>query len=193
MDGARVTRALAIAVGGGLALAACSDATAAESAVPAAAGAAGVLDRMRVEAPASWVRLPAVETAAGAAAAGIAGAVTTIEAWGDPAAGCYAIGIDSRGTRAEGVAASANRLVAELAPLGVAADAFTKPVLEPVDESVAISLGELAGAMRVRIYRDAAGVPQAMALACASNPREPERCKVQCDGLFAQMAPPVMP
>jgi hypothetical protein len=190
MDGARVSRAVAIAVAGGLALAACADAAASEAAAPAGPG---VLERMRVAPAAGWVRLRAVEAAAGEAAAAIAGAVTTIEAWGDPAAGCYAIGIDSRGTRAEGVAKSVDRLVAELAPLGVVPGAIPKPARDPVDQLVAITLGELAGSMRVRLYRDAQGVPQAMALACASNPREPERCKVQCDGLFAQMAPPVMP
>ena len=190
MDGARVSRALAIAAAAGLALAACADAAASEAAAPAGPG---VLERMRVAPSAGWVRLRAVEAAAGEAAAGIAGAVTTIEAWGDPAAGCYAIGIDSRGTRAEGIGASVDRLVGELAPLGVAPGAIPRPAMGTVDEQVPITLGELAGAVRVRLYRDAAGVPQAMALACASNPREPERCKIQCDGLFAQMAPPVMP
>lgn len=171
----------------GLALAGCADAAADGAGEPA------VFERMRVAPGAGWQRLRAVERVATEAAATIPAAATVIEAWGDPGAGCYAIGVDSRGTRAEGVAASFDRFVTALAPFGVDSAALPRPSGEVVDTQIPITIGELTGDVRIRLYRDAKGIPQAMALACASNPREPVRCKIQCAGLFAQMAPPELP
>jgi hypothetical protein len=150
-----------------------------------------VMTHIRVTPPGEWQRLPGVETAAAAAAGEIKAATTEIEAWGDPAAGCYAIAIDARGAIAESVDASLSRLGAALAPLGVDAKAMPKAVKDVADVELAIATGALTGTARIRMLRGPDRRPQGAALACAGNPREPARCKLQCDALFAQMAPPV--
>jgi len=152
-----------------------------------------VLGRLHVEPPAGWQRLPAVEAAAIDAAAKITAATTAAEAWGDPGAGCYAIAIDTRGKIAEPVAASLTRLTTALAPLGVDPKTVTTPTGDIVDVELPVATGELAGSVRIRMLRTAEKLPQAAALVCAGNAREPVRCKTQCQALIAQMAPPVAP
>jgi hypothetical protein len=150
-----------------------------------------VMTHLRVTPSGEWQRLPGVETAAAAAAGEIKAATTAIEAWGDPAAGCYAIAIDARGAIAESVDASLKRLGAALAPLGVDAKAMPKAVKDVADVELAIATGALTGTARIRMLRGPDRRPQGVALACAGNTREPARCTLQCGALFAQMAPPV--
>jgi hypothetical protein len=149
-----------------------------------------VMTHLRVTPPKEWQRLPGVESTAATAAGKIKAAVTTVEAWGDPAAGCYAIAIDARGSVAEGVDASMARFAEALAPLGVDPEAVPKPVKDIVDAELPIATKELTGSVRIRMLRGADKRPQAVALACAANPREPERCKTQCEAMLAQMSPP---
>lgn len=186
MDGARVIAGLAIAT------AACGRAAAEDGSQRPAAPPVSVFATIRVKPPASWQALPAVGAAAGAAAVKAASTATTaIEAWGDPAAGCYAIAIDSRGTRREGVAASAARLEAALAPLG--AGKLPAVAQDRLDVEVPIKGAGLTGTARVRLFRAPNHPPQGIALVCAGNDREPARCKTQCEALQLQLAPPVSP
>jgi hypothetical protein len=195
MDGAGL---IAVAVAIALGAAACSDAAADRPAptpapAPAPAAASAVFDHLRITPPAGWVRMPAVEDAAAQAAAKMPSAVTSVEAWGDPGAGCYAVAVDARGVNAESIARSVERLAAGLKSLGVDAKALPKPVDETIDAPLPIKTGELTGTARVRVFRGADKHPQAVALACAGNAREPERCTSQCQALLLQMAPPVGP
>jgi hypothetical protein len=190
MDGTGLS---ALLVGLGLGVAACGDAAADGTEPGPPAAPVEVLARIGVKPPADWVRLAEVEAVATAAAATITGATTAVEAWGDPAAGCYAIAIDSRGAASESIAASAARLAKGLAPLGVDPAAMPAPVDDVLDAELPIATAELAGSIRIRMYRTPDKFPQGIALACAANPREPARCKTQCQALIIQLAPPVAP
>jgi hypothetical protein len=152
-----------------------------------------VLARLHVTPPAGWTRLPAVEAAAAASAGKIASAVTEIEAWGDPGAGCYAIAIVSRGKVGEPIAASVNRMGAGLAALAVDPATLPKPVDDVLDVALPITTGVLTGTVQVRMFRTPDRRPQAVALACAGNAREPARCLTQCQAMAIQLAPPVAP
>lgn len=194
MDGTGLTAALpAFALVLALGVAACGDAAAdgTEPAPPAAP--VEVLKRIGVTPPAEWVRLPAVEAVATAAAATVTGATTTVEAWGDPAAGCYAVAVDSRGAASESIAASADRLAKGLAPLGFDPAAMPKPVNDVVDAELPFATTELTGMIRIRLYRTPDKFPQGIALACGASSREPRRCATQCQAMIVQLAPPVAP
>jgi hypothetical protein len=195
MDGAGLT---AIATAFAIGLAACGDAAADGSGAAAvgsgtSAARVAVFDHIEITPPAGWVRMPAVEAAALEAAAKMPSAVTSVEAWGDPAAGCYGVAVDARGKNAESIPRSIERFAAGLAGLGVDPKALPKPVDEVIDAQLPIQGGELTGNARVRIFRGADKRPQAVAFACAGNAREPQRCVTQCQALLLQMAPPVAP
>jgi len=180
----------------GLALAACGNAAADGSGSGSAAGSdapVAVWSKLKITPPEGWVRMPKVETAAADAAAKMPSAVTQIEAWGDPGAGCYAVAVDSRGKNVESITGSVERFAAALAPLGVDKTALPKPVKDVIDAPLPIKTAELTGTVRVRMFRGADGRPQSVALACAGNAREPERCTTQCQALQLQLAPPVAP
>jgi hypothetical protein len=191
MDGAGLMAMAAV-----VALAACGNAAADGSGSGSAAAPPpppAVWKKLRITPPEGWVRMPNVEAAAAAAAAKMPSAVTMIEAWGDPGAGCYAVAVDSRGKNVESIAASVQRFAAGLAALGVDAKALPPPVKEIIDVPLTIKTGELTGTVRVRMFRGADARPQAVALACAGNAREPERCTTQCQALQLELAPPEAP
>jgi len=181
---------MAIAAALAIGAAACGNAAADGPPAPAPAPSA-VFAHIKITAPAGWVRMPAVEAAAAEAAAKMPSATTSIEAWGDPGAGCYGVAVDARGKNTESITRSVERFAAGLAGLGVDAKALPKPVDETVDAQLPIKSGELTGTVRVRIFRGADKRPQAVAFACAGNAREPERCTSQCQALLLQMAPPM--
>lgn len=190
MDGAGLIAVMAIA------LAACGNAAADGSGSGSSTSTSTtteVWSKLKITPPEGWVRMPKVEAAAAAAAAKMPSAVTQIEAWGDPGAGCYAVAVDSRGKNVESIAGSVERFAAALAPLGVDKAALPKPVKDVIDAPLLIKTAELTGTVRVRMFRGADGRPQSVALACAGNAREPERCTTQCQALQLQLAPPVAP
>jgi hypothetical protein len=173
-------------------LAACAAASADEPPPTAA----DLAKKYRLTVPADWVELPKIAEAARAAATTAAKDVTsTVVAWGQPAAGCYAVLAEHRGgAKGESLEASAKRLRETLAALGVppavAPAKGTRPadVLD-LDVPIASKQHDVTGTVRARLYR-AAGVPQATALACFHNQREPDHCRTLCQALILQLAPP---
>lgn len=191
MDGTR----LALPVSLGLALSACREDTT-ERVAPRDATIPlmpAVFAQLRITPAQGWIRLPTAEAAAREAIEQEPPTATEIEAWGDPAAGCYAIAVASRGGSTESSARTIERFAAQLAPLGVEATALPKPTRGVVDAKLPIATRDLTGTLRVRMYPGADQRPQLVALACAGNAREPERCKGQCQALDLQLAPPGAP
>jgi hypothetical protein len=154
--------------------------------------AADLVKEYRLTVPVGWIELPRVAEAARGAAVGAAkDVVTAVGAWGDPAAGCYAVLSEHRGARGESLDASVKRLYEKLAGLGVAMPDPKTKVGDVVDLELPIAAKELdlAGSVRVRLYR-AANIPQATLLACFHNQREPDHCRTLCKALDLQLAPP---
>lgn len=134
-------------------------------------------------APAGWIALPEIATAAATAAKGGGVTVDGAEAWGEPARGCYGVWLALHG---EG--ASAEQVLAGLAGQAVTIRDVVKP--ETGDGVVALGfettkapgtsvLGSYRGRLRARIAAD-----KISALACFANEREPNACEGACTTLL---------
>ncbi len=130
-------------------------------------------------APAGWIAIPEIATAAATAAKGGGVTVDGAEAWGDPARGCYGVWLALHG---EG--ASAEQVLAGLGTQPIT----LRDVVKPETGDGIVSLGfETAktpgtayrGRLRARI---AAG--KITALACFANEREPLACEGACTTLL---------
>ena len=134
-------------------------------------------------APAGWIAIPEIATAAASAAKGGGVTVEGAEAWGDPARGCYGVWLALHGD-----GASAEQVLAGLGGQPVTLRDVVKP--ETGDGVVALGFdtttaagpnmrGTYHGRLRARI---AAG--RITALACFANEREPTACEESCTALF---------
>lgn len=133
-------------------------------------------------APAGWIALPEIATAAFAAAKSDGSTVDGTEAWGDPARGCYGVWIALHGD-----GATAEKVLAGLALQPITTTGIVKP--ESGDGLVALSFettaapGAASGTYRGRLRaRIAAG--KITALACFANEREPVACESSCTALL---------
>jgi len=115
--------------------------------------------------PTGWRALPELATAIGARAE-----LDGIEAWGDPARGCYAVWLAARGG-----GDLAGELLAALATEKVATTEIVKP--EGARGVLAFTLERGAYRGRVRAQVDGGSVT---ALACYHNLREPAGCEATC-------------
>ena len=119
--------------------------------------------------PAGWRALPELATAIGAKAE-----LDGIEAWGEPARGCYAVWIAARGG-----GDLAGELLAALATEKVA----TTDVVKPAGASGVLAFTLERGAYRGRVRAQVDG-GSVSALACYHNEREPLGCEATCAALL---------
>ncbi|HEY5925906.1 MAG TPA: hypothetical protein VIV11_29665 [Kofleriaceae bacterium] len=138
--------------------------------------------------PAGWQALPSLATAASEAAKSGGITVDGVEAWGEPARGCYAAWIALRG--AGGAPdAMADQLVRSLsvepALLGILIRDVVKPAAGAASGvlSLAFERGVYRGKLRATLAKDG----KVAALACFWNWREPIACEQACNGLIGSM------
>ncbi len=115
--------------------------------------------------PAGWRALPELASAIGTAAK-----LDGVQAWGEPAKGCYAVSIV-----ADGGGDLATEMLAALATEHVATTDILKPTSDTGVLSFSIARGAYRGKVRAQI--EASSVA---ALACYHNEREPLACESQC-------------
>ncbi|MBA2544087.1 MAG: hypothetical protein H0V17_30870 [Deltaproteobacteria bacterium] len=152
------------------------------SAMIAACGSAGAQPEQAqpeqasgLTAPAGWQRLEPAETAAKLAAAAPNVTVAGVQAWGEPALGCYALWLSLRGSG--GDADSIARDVIE----GLRSAKFTvtdQPVADGVLE-LGLDRAPYKGRLRARV-----GDGQVTGLACVANQRDPVSCETGCKSLL---------
>ncbi len=145
----------------------------AAGAEPAPGGAAAV--------PAGWRPLPAIATAAAAAAAKLDGVIVDgASAWGDPARGCYAVQLGLRGGTAA-ITELADQVLDGLAgskAAGSGAVSFGE-VIRPAASGDTLSFTFARPPYRGRL-RARLGEGSITALACFGNQRDPARCDAAC-------------
>lgn len=132
--------------------------------------------------PVGWRVLPELQTAATEAATQANMTVEGVEAWGEPARGCYAtwIGIRSK------AGAPAKIAAAMLASLGADFPGLiVSDVVEPDPKADAgiLSLGFTRPPYRGRVRAAIAKTGAIGVLACFWNLREPIACDAACNGL----------
>ena len=128
-----------------------------------------------VQPPVGWLALPGLASGANKAAAAEGITVDGAEAWGDPAAGCYAVWLALHGSSGD-APALAKQVVDGLA----AAKLETSEVSVPSTDDGVLGLrfaaqGGVKGRLKARL-----GGGKISALACFANPREPKACEATC-------------
>lgn len=116
-------------------------------------------------APVGWRALPEIAAAIGAKAD-----LDGVEAWGEPAKGCYAVWIAARGG-----GDLAGELLTALATEKVATTEVTKPSGDTGVLAFTLERGAYRGKVRAQV--ETSGVT---ALACYHNQREPAACETTC-------------
>ena len=115
--------------------------------------------------PAGWRALPELANAIGTTAQ-----LDGVQAWGEPAKGCYAISI---------IAAGGGDLAGELLAALAAEKVITTDIVKPSERTGVLSFtlerGPYRGRVRARIESD-----RVSALACYHNQREPAGCETAC-------------
>jgi hypothetical protein len=126
-------------------------------------------------APAGWRELPALASSARAAATAPGTSVDGVEAWGEPAMGCYAVWLALRG--ATGGGDDAARQVVD----GLTTARFTLSESRTNGREVSVELerAPYRGALQVRV-----GDGALTALACVANERERPACAAACATLL---------
>ena len=150
-----------------IAVAACSPAGA-EPAVPAAPPA------VPGPRPAGWKQLPAIATAVGVAAKADGVTIDAVDAWGEPARGCYAVWLDLHGGTAA-APALADQVLASLRQAAARVD----EVVRPGDPTGALAFRFARTPYRGRV-RAQLGNGRIAAIACFGNQREPLDCDASC-------------
>jgi hypothetical protein len=146
-----------------------------------------------IEPPPGWTPQPAIAAAAKAAAG--KQTVDGVEAFGEPAMGCYMLWMSLRGTgSAKDVA---EQLIASLAKPAstdpkaakpqrtLAIDDVVKPTADTGVLSLAFTSPPYEGRMRVRL-----GGGKLVTLACFANQREPLACATACTAVLAREGMP---
>jgi len=196
-----------------VAAAACS-AAGAEPAGPAEPGPPAAPGTMLGPRPAGWKQLPAIAAAVGAAATADGVTIDAVDAWGEPARGCYAVWLDLHGGAAAAPVlagdaldslrrAGAPALGAKPAPrAGSATERPGSPAIVPspgtleLDEIAAPTgpTGVLAFRFARPPYRGRVraqlGNGRIAAIACFGNQREPVACDAACATVVPTAAVP---
>lgn len=136
--------------------------------------------------PSGWRPLPELATAAGDTAKQAAITVDGIEAWGEPARGCYAAWLSVRGD-AGAPAGLADSLIASMTvdvPALTVSD-IVKP--EAKADAGVVSLAFTRPPYRGRVRAQIAKTGAIAALACYWNQREPIACEAACNQLIGAM------
>ena len=138
--------------------------------------------------PAGWTPLPALATAASDAAKAGKIAVDGVEAWGEPARGCYAAWIAVHGGGGA-IDAMADQLVRSLSAEPALAGIVVRDVVKPAPGTPTgvLSLTFERGIYRGKLRATLANNGKLAALACFWNLREPVACDQACNGLLGSM------
>jgi len=161
-----------------LALVACRAAAAEPSASEDRAGgfvpppAAAPLAAPHAAPPDGWTQLPAIARAVATAATEPAASSVEADAWGDPAAGCYAVWLELHGAAGD-APALAERVLAGLT--GLTIGELAKPAGPDGELAFAFARPPYRGRLRARL-----GHGQIAAAACFGNQREPAACDAIC-------------
>jgi hypothetical protein len=126
--------------------------------------------------PPGWRQLPPVATAAGAAARAEGVTVDAVDAWGEPALGCYAVWLALHGGTA-GAPALADQVLGSFP--GASISALTRPAGPEGELAFAFARPPYRGRVRARL-----GGGRIEAVACAGNQREPAACDDACTGVL---------
>jgi hypothetical protein len=147
--------------------------------------------------PEGWKQLPAIATAVGAAAKAGGVTIDSVDAWGEPAHGCYAVWLELHGGTSD-ARALADQVVAGVARAGAPRDAAAARASRPREAAagwpgeIAISdvvkpiepVGVLAFAFTSLPYhgrvRAQLGKGRIAAVACFANERELLACNATC-------------
>ena len=166
-----------------------------------AAGADPAAAPRSVAHPEGWKQLPAVAAAVGAAAKADGVTIDSVDAWGEPAHGCYAVWLELHGGSAEAPALADQVLAGIARAAGPRDGAATAPAATtrsaaPWSEAVAVSdvvkptaaSGSLTLAFTSLPYRGRMraqlGKGRITAVACFANEREPLACQATCAQLL---------
>ncbi|HEU0036597.1 MAG TPA: hypothetical protein VFQ53_38555 [Kofleriaceae bacterium] len=134
-----------------------------------------------VHVPATWKPAPAIVEATRMAAGGTGITVDGIEAWGEPAMGCYALWLSLRGAGGGGDVL-ADQIVKSLEAEQLA----LRDVVKPTAAEGVLALrferkgtSPYTGRLRARLAEGSI-----TALACFANPREPAACETACTAVL---------
>jgi len=160
-----------------VALVACTTA-AAEPGAPASRGASAP--------PAGWKQLPPIAAAAGAAAKADGVTIDAVDAWGEPAIGCYAVWLALHGGTA-GAPALAEQVLDSFKgaggapkPAGGPQGAFSlDDLVKPGEPEGVLAFAFTRPPYRGRV-RAHLGNGRITAIACFGNQREPAACEATC-------------
>jgi hypothetical protein len=125
--------------------------------------------------PPGWQQLPAITGAITTAARAGGATVEAVDAWGEPAAGCYAVWLGLRG-RAADAAALADQVLTGAAGLA------PSEVARPTGADGVLAFGFARPPYRGRV-RARLGDGRISAVACFGNQREPVACDAACAGV----------
>lgn len=139
--------------------------------VLAACGSAAAQPEARsgVHVPPGWQELPSVATAARMAA----GIVEDVQAWGEPAMGCYAVWMTFVG--------GADDQLAEQIQAGLATEKIS---VSNVSEGDVLSMTVERAPYRGQLFARPGDGKLAL-LACFANQREPKTCEAACSSMLA--------
>ena len=153
-----------------VALVACSAAGADPAAAPSS-----------VAHPEGWKQLAPMAAAAGAAARADGVTIDSVDAWGEPAHGCYAVWLELHGGSAD-APALADQVLAGIGR--TAATALTvSDVVKPTAATGVLTLAFTRLPYRGRV-RAQLGKGRIAAVACFANEREPLACQAICAQLL---------
>jgi hypothetical protein len=167
-----------------------------------AAGADPPAPPSRVAHPEGWKQLPAVATAVGTAARAEGVTIDAVDAWGEPAHGCYAVWLAlhggtrdapaladqvlagvARAAASRDGAASARGARSRDAAAGWREEIAIREVVKPTDPSGALAFAFTSPPYHGRV-RARLGKGRISAVACFANEREPLACDATCAQLL---------
>jgi hypothetical protein len=138
--------------------------------------------------PTGWQPLPQLASAASDAAKSARITVDGVEAWGEPARGCYAAWFALRGSGGapDAMADQVLRgMTVDPSLFGILVHDVVKPATGA--KTGVLSLGFDRGAYRGRLRANLSSDGKLAALACFWNTREPIACEQACVGLLGSM------
>jgi hypothetical protein len=136
--------------------------------------------------PEGWKQLPAMATAVGAAARADGVTIDSVDAWGEPANGCYAVWLALHGASGD-APALADQVLAGLSRAGgprskesaVSGELVISELVKPVGREGVLAFAFANAPFRGRV-RARLGGGRIAAVACFGNERAPRGCDATC-------------
>lgn len=142
--------------------------------------------------PEGWKQLPAIAAAVGAAAKADGVTIDSVDAWGEPANGCYAVWLALHGASGD-APALADQVLAGLSrpaaragrPKEAAApgELVVSELVKPTDRDGVLAFAFASAPFRGRV-RARLGGGRITAVACFGNERAPRACDAACAGML---------